>query len=170
MADFKGNSGGYRGTGGYGGKGAFQGRGGGKRDSVDNSVSLPSGYNADDIRDKNGDFNVDYVTNVATDVAKAISQSNMGTSKIRSYYDMLIKTIDEVRSKSININMATREVAMMLSRVKARYTKETASKAFLDFITLNTNRILEIPDNKRVEAMQDFKYHYEAVIGFMSKK
>lgn len=168
MSDFRGGTSGYKTP--YRGGSFGASRGSNKKDSVDNSIELPNGYNVDNIRLKNGDFNIKYVLDIAKNVAQSISNSNMGSGKIRSYYDTLIKTIDELRSKQITVNQATLKIAKMISIVNDRYTKKTASMAFVDFITMNVNRIVQAPQEKCLEYMMDFKHHYEAVIGFMDKK
>lgn len=168
MSDFRGGTSGYKAP--RGGDSPGVQRGGGKKTGIDNSIRLPNGYNVNNIRLEDGDFNISYVLDVAKSVALSISDSNMGSGKIRSYYDMVIKTIDELRNRQITVNQATLKIAKMVPVVNDRYTKKTASKAFVDFITMNVNRIVEAPKEKRLEYMTDFKHHYEAVVGFMQKK
>lgn len=137
------------------------------RSSGYSAASLPAGYLSDGYKDKNGNFDIKYITSIASEVAKQFGYDNVAKSKVRDYYNSLCTILDGLRFNSINMKQANRELSKMKPRVTNRGNKGTTPKVFVDFINKNVDLILNIPDDEKLQAMVDFKDHFESVVGYM---
>lgn len=139
----------------------------GAQQNTGNRQGLPVGYLSSGYSDKNGDFDIKYVTTLASEIARQFGFSQIAKSKVRNYYNSLCSILEQLRFNAIDIKQAERELAKMKPRVINRGNKGTASDIFVEFINKNVDLILSTPKDKKIQVIVDFKDHFEAVVGYM---
>ena len=135
------------------------------------AASLPTDYLNTGYLDKDGGYNVDYITDIAENIGKQLSDTtsagNTATSKVRAYFDIVESTHHQLVSKGINVNQAITTLATLKARVNNSTAKGNSSKLFKDFIDKNVDTVIKSSKDGIITNLTGFKQHFEAVICYM---
>lgn len=136
------------------------------------SMVLPTGYLENGYIGKNGVLDIQYVTTFAEQIGRTFGRDKKtGVSKIRSFYDEVVSRLTDCTYGNTDWVEVRNNIALLKARATVRYTKGTASKFFLDFISKNIDLLISADTDEEFKGrLRNFKDHFEAVVCYMPKK
>lgn len=142
------------------------------RDSKPVQAFLPNGYLDNGYMDESGYIDIRYITDFAKQIGHDFgNDKRTGVSKIRSFYDNVTNNLTDCAYGNMPWQSIRNNIAILKARANNRFTKGTASKLFLDFISKNTDVVIKSKTEDEFKSnLRAFKDHFEAVICYMPKK
>ncbi len=139
-------------------------------------IQFPVNYLRYGYNDSNGNPDERYNMEYAKAIGETLSRNSdkTGKSKIRTFYEDLIKIESKVKTKEISIYEAKCDLNSLVSRANLKILRGSASSFFGMFIKKNSDYIISILNSdidysKKLKELNRFVRHFEAVICFTIK-